>query len=484
MPATRVPFTVPRWLVTAAAVAALLATAACAGFDEVRKRPEPAQQPSRPAPTEPVRPATPVPEAVPGTEGVLPETPGLRLTPPPGVVPATRVAILVPLSGEHAALGGALLNAAQLALFSLAGENFALMPHDTRGTPDGAVAAARSAVEDGAHLVLGPVFAHSVAAVRPVLATAGIQVVAFSNDSAVAGGGIYIMGFTPETQIGRIASHAAGRGVRRIAAVVPEGPFGARVENALRSAAGANGIAVDRVARYVTADTATLSPLVRRLADYDARHAALLERRRELATVNDEAAKRALKRLEGLETLGDVGFDAVLLPEGGTALRNLAPLLRFYDIDPRRVRMLGTVQWDDLVVATEPALFGGWFPAPPPEARKAFENLYAKTYGAAPPRLASLAYDATGMAAVIARARAEADARAAAQGASRPLPVSANPFTVDALTASNGFGGVDGIFRLLPSGLVERELAILEVRDRRFVVVSPAATSFRRPATN
>src|SRR5690606_28209101 len=110
----------------------------------------------------------------------------------------------------------------------------------------------------------------------------------------------------------------------------------------------------------------------------------------------------------------------------------------------------------------------------PPSARKPFEDLYAKTYGEPPPRIASLAYDAAGMAAVIARAHAEtrAEARVRAGGGTDNPAVAINPYTVDALTAPNGFAGVDGIFRLTPSGVVERELAVMEVRDRRFMVVS------------
>ncbi|MFM2129719.1 MAG: hypothetical protein RL477_1265, partial [Pseudomonadota bacterium] len=230
-------------------------------------------------------------------------------------------------------------------------------------------------------------------------------------------------------------------------------------------------------------DTQTLSPLIRRLANYDARRSTLLDRRRELEGKTDEASQRALRRLENLETLGDVDFDAVLMPEGGAALRALAPLLPFYDIDPRKVHMIGSAQWDDPAVATEPSLFGGWFPAPSPEARRAFEDVYNKTYGEAPPRLAALAYDATALAAVLVRARAEASrvAAAAARGAPPPPVAAANPFTAEALTAPNGFSGVDGIFRLLPSGLAERGLAVIEVRSRRFAVVSPAPTTFQKP---
>jgi ABC-type branched-subunit amino acid transport system substrate-binding protein len=413
----------------------------------------------------------------------LPSLPGIRLTPPPGVIAVTRVAILLPLSGPEAKLGQALLNASQLALFSLAGDGFALLPVDTGGTPEGAEAAARSALEDGAKLILGPVFASSVAAASPHTRAAGRQMVAFSNDRSVAGNGVYIMGFTPETQIGRVAAYAAARGVKRLAALLPEGVYGNRVEQSLRTAAALSGMTVNRVARYGALDNQSLSPIVRRFANYDVRRSVLLDRRKELEGKTDEASLRALKRLEGLDTLGDVDFDAVLMPEGAGVLRALAPLLPFYDVEPRKVRMLGTAQWDDPRLATEPALFGGWFPAPAPGARQAFETLYEKTYGTNPPRLASLAYDATALAAVLTRTRGPAAQLAAGPAPGAPAPTSFQPvFTLDALTAANGFSGVDGIFRLLPSGLVERGLAVMEVRNRRFVVVSPAPTTFQNPA--
>lgn len=48
---------------------------------------------------------------------------------------SVKVAILVPLSGEHADLGQALLKSAQMALFDLGSDNFSLIPRDTKATP-------------------------------------------------------------------------------------------------------------------------------------------------------------------------------------------------------------------------------------------------------------------------------------------------------------------------------------------------------------
>jgi hypothetical protein len=490
----------------AALVFTMFSLAACGSSDKGKKVGAPAQLPvpnaTTTAPPEdgsgvPGDFSTTVPGASSETAALppgVPPAPGatlpdaadgrLVLTPPPGVVAVTPVALLVPLSGPHAALGAALLNAAQLALFDLADESFALLPVDTQGTAEGARAAIATAINAGARLVLGPVFSAAVAGAAPAARAGGLQVVAFTNDTAVAGDGVYVMGFTPETQIGRIVGFAAKRGIRRIAAIVPSGPFGIRVEEALRLAAETSGAEVGDIARYHATTTEALGPVVRALAEYDTRRQAMQARKAELEGRTDEASRRALKRLELRETVGDVAFDSVLLPEGGAVLRALAPLLPFYEIDPRRVKVLGTVQWDDPVLATEPALFGSWFPSPPPP-RKAFEAHYRKTYRKLPPRLASLAYDATALATVLMRTAkeiedAETAAVASAEGTPPPLPPS-NPFTAERLTATNGFAGIDGIFRLLPSGLVQRGLAVMEVRRRRFKVISPAPRTFERP---
>ena len=138
----------------------------------------------------------------------------------------------------------------------------------------------------------------------------------------------------------------------------------------------------------------------------------------------------------------------------------MAALLPFYDIDPSKVRMLGTGQWDVQGIGAEPALLGGWYAAPQPSTRANFVATYLETYNAPPPRLATLAYDVAALAAVL------------AQGASGP------DFSAPTLTAPSGFDGFDGIFRFLPSGVAERGLAVLQVQQRSARVINAAPRTF------
>ena len=381
---------------------------------------------------------------------------------PPVAGDTIQVAALLPLSGPNAALGRSLLDAAQLAVFELADERFTLVPRDTRGTAEGATAAARAAIDDGARLIVGPVFSTEVAAVAAVARPAGVTVLSLSNDVAAAAPGVFILGITPGAQVERVVEFARTRGLARYAAMVPNNGYGAAVEMAFLDAVHRVDGQVVAVERYEPGAT-DVSPIVRRLADYEARSAALKEQKRALEGRNDEISRQALRRLESVDTVGEVAFDAILLPDFGDRLLTMAPLLPYYDIDPARVRFLGTSLWDDPRVTREPALAGAWFAAPPPEAREAFAKRYRELYRREPPRLATIAYDAVAIAAVLGRTDGVPD------------------FSPGTIANPVGFAGMDGVFRLRPDGSVERNLAVIEVRPNGFRTVSPASDRFTTP---
>ena len=380
--------------------------------------------------------------------------------PPSGSQQPPLVALLLPLSGANAPLGRALLDAASLATFDIGDDAFVLMPRDTGGTPEGAAAAAQAALAAGARLIVGPLFGAEVAAVAAQARPAGVSVITLSNDRAVAGPGVFVLGLSPQGQTERIIGFARSRGLRNLAALIPNNAYGTAVEDAFRASAARSGAQVAVVERYDSM-SGDATPVVRRLAAYEARGAAAAAQRKSLQDRDDDAAREQLRQLQSAGVSGDVGFDAVLLPDFGDRLLSLAPLLPYYDIDPGQVRFLGSAFWEDARVTREPALAGAWFPAPPPAARADFVRRYRNVYGQAPPPIATLAYDAAALAAVLAR-----------------LP-NGPDFSAQAIANPNGFAGTAGIFRFRPDGIAERGFAVLEVQRDGFRVVSPAPEDFR-----
>lgn len=443
----------PRWRARLGGpIVALLTLAACAA--ETVTAPQTPVQVPLPAPPPVAAPVVPPP--------VVPVETGPRIY---------RVGLLVPLAGAPRQVGRDLLDAAQMALFDLAGERFELLPRDSGATAATAIEAAMKLIEeDGVELILGPLLSEAVRAVALAASAAGVPLIAFSNDRAAASDGVYVLGFAPQEQIHRVMGFARGRGFGQFASLVPENEYGALMAASAVESATALGVGSTDAAFYSTdpADTAGRTEVVKRLADYEARQEALEQQRSELAVLDDEISKRALKRLEILDTLGDVGFDALVLPAGGGAVRELAPLLAYYDVDPARVKLLGTWLWDDPTLGKEATLVGAWFAAPPPDARAAFVDRFAGLYGRQPSRLATLGYDAVALAAVLAQ-------RADTAGQDGPVV----PYTPEALTSPNGFSGMDGIFRLLPDGRTERGLAVLEIRPDGIVTIDPAPEGFQ-----
>ncbi len=387
--------------------------------------------------------------------------------PPPGIpaVRGMRVAVLLPLSGPNRNVGQSLLNAAEKALFDFAGMDFEMTVHDTRGTPDGAAVAAQLAVGDGAQLILGPLLSASVRAASIPARAADVPVLAFSSDRTVAGNGIYTMGFFPGDEVRRVVAYAAAKGALRFALLAPRGTYGDTVLAALKDAAAKAGGVVTQTEFYDPHAT-NFSVPVKRIAHYAARHEVLLNQRRALEARGGEVSALALKRLSRRQTLGTAPFDAVLVADGGKRLVAVAAMLPFYDIDPDKVKILGTGQWDVKGLGSEPALVGGWYAAPDPAARKAFSRAYFKAFASRPHRLATLAYDATALAVVLGKVRVTDGG---------PL----RRFDRTALSKPSGFAGRDGIFRFPLGGAVERGFAVMEVQRRGMRVIDPAPTAFR-----
>ena len=443
----------------------MLLAGACAAPSVAPPPPEGQTLPT-PAPEQPAPPETPTDEALSSlaTDGTAPaagepsaDEDSAALA-PDREQPAARVGLLLPLSGPYAAEGESLLYAAQLALFDTADERFLLLPRDTGGTAPGAERAALALLEDGVDLILGPLFAEGVNAVAADAGAHGVTVVAFSTDRTAAREGVYLLGHTPRTQIRRVFAHAATNGHQRIALLAPETRYGAAVADEAWAAAALLGLSLTRVRTYAP-DGSDAAAVVRDLAEYDRRAWALKDERRTLARQNDAAARRRLRRLQTLDTLGELPFDAVLLADGGARLRQVAPLLPYYDIDPAKIRVLGTGLWEDPATLGEPALAGGWFAGPDPAARRTFETRYLRILGKPPSALATLAYDATALAAALARA--------------------GNSFGPQAIGNRGGFLGADGLFRFDDDGIAERGLAVFEVASGgKIRVVSPAPARF------
>jgi len=293
---------------------------------------------------------------------------------------------------------------------------------DDGGNSGGASQAASQALAEGAEIILGPLFAVSVSAAAQVARSRGVPVIAFSTDSTVAGPGVHLLSFLPESDVDRVIRYAIQQGKRSFAALIPDNAYGSVVQAAFQQAVAAGGGRVVAMERYPL-DRAQMEEPVKRVA---------------------AAARQA---------------DAIFIPDGADSVTAAVQILAANGVT-RRIQLIGTGLWDDPRIFADAGAQGGWFAAPDPAGFRSFSSRYRSRYGQDPLRPATLAYDAVSLVAALVKT----------QGAVR--------FSEEVLNNPSGFAGIDGVFRFRPDGTNQRGLAVMRVTTSGPQVISPAPKSF------
>lgn len=341
-----------------------------------------------------------------------------------------QVALLVPGGsgeGSDAFLAKNFENAARLAIADLNGPKVELRVYNTGGSPAIAADAARTAVNDGAQIILGPLFAEAANAVGVAVAGDNVNVLTFSNNATIAGGNVFVLGNTFDNTANRLVRYASRQGVNRYAVLHGNDVGGAAGRDAITNAVQNNGGEVVAVESY---------------------------------GLSQQGIFGATSRM--LSTVRSSGAQAVFTTAGANAdLPILTTALTDGGLNTSTTRFIGLRRWDTVPqMLALPGLDGGLFALPDQSTATLFQNRYSATYGQPPHPLAGIAYD--GIAAIGALV---------ASGSDQAL-------TKSALTTPQGFRGTSGAFRLLPNGLNERALSVATIQNNQVVILDQAPRSF------
>lgn len=329
---------------------------------------------------------------------------------------ALNVGVLLPLSGKAANIGQGMQNAMFLALDDLKNNKVVLKFYDTKSTGVGAKQAAEKAVAGGAELILGPLMSEEVKSVARVAMSEDIPVISFTTSPQVLQKGIYSIGLLNGEQIDRIISYAVAKNRTRLALLLPDNNSGLNIlKSALMSAAGNNAMITK--AGFYNPDSVDFSSVVK-----------------ELSSTAD--------------------FDAVLIADGGNRLKSMASMFAYNDILYPDVLFLGTAAWDNTNLSKETMLYRGVYPMVSKKYDSYFTDKYKNTFGEQPKTVYSFAYDSVLLASVLASKCRD------------NLEI--------CITNKNGFNGVNGYFRILPTGQSYHSLDVLEITKDGPKVVSSA----------
>ena len=328
---------------------------------------------------------------------------------------SVKVALILPLTGDLASVGTSMANGAQLAMDYIASnsqiaDNITLLVKDSQGDANMAARQTSAAIAEGASLILGPLKADSVRSAGAVARSAGVPVIAFSNNSGAAAPGVYLLNVLPETEVRRSLAYAQSQGRRSFAALIPTTDFGRVQEGAFRQAVSDLGLAA-----------------------------------RAIYTFSGEAdARSSMDQI--VQQLRAGTIDALFLPDRATA-PSFGVLLEEAAIDRSKVTIMGSADWDnDVKIASTAFLAGAVYPAVDDAGQLALKPDYVARFGTEPHAFASIAYTAVLLA-----------------NSSTLALATPQKYPADQLTRSSGFNGRDGLFRFLPDGRSQYALVMKQV---------------------
>ena len=347
-----------------------------------------------------------------------------------------KIGVLLPLTGKYSYIGQSFLDTMQMVVYENKNIDSELIIKDTKANPSLAKKATKELVEQNVDVILGPFFSSTLNKSLKIAKYQNVPLIAFSSDRNEKDEGVYLMGFEPEQQIIDVTEYTIKKNYKRFAALLPNSKYGKRVLNTYRKVLNKNKLLLSKVELYELGSN-DIEKNIQNLVGLD---------KNPQIEIDEETGEDPTEDF-------DPGFDVLLLIETGNKLRQTSALLTYYGIDVQKIKLIGTGEWYIDNIGSEPGLVGAWFVAPNPKLWENFKKKFYKFYNYEPIRLSSLAHDSlTTIFSIISKNDG------------------INELNYGDFQSSYGFTGIDGDFKFLSNGTVQRKLSILEIKQDSFKI--------------
>lgn len=381
-----------------------------------------------------------------------------------------KVALFLPLSGKNKDLGWSIFNAAAISIFENdPNGNVDLVLIDSKDDSKETAQAFKEVINRDIKIVIGPVFSSSIEAIENEVKQKKITAISLSNNQQLIGktnltGGIFIAGMIPELQVDRLVGYAVSQKKNNFAVIAPSSQYGVALNSAFRE------VIKRRDGHLITSEFYNNS------SDKEIDRA--VEHVINSFRIPAELTKSAkLKKDTVISEFDRIYPQVIIIPESGKILSKIVASIKRQNVEERKFILFGTSQWDDASTLDNYDLVGSMFIAPENEKFHNFERTYYQTYTQFPPRITSISYDlVAAISNLITLKNGEVPAFVDFVNYGGALQNAANGVSSNGFVS--GFDGIDGVFRFLPNGLVQRNLAVMKVSNGRFETVEKPLEAF------
>jgi outer membrane PBP1 activator LpoA protein len=375
-----------------------------------------------------------------------------------------KIGVLIPMSGKYKELGKNLVNSAIISLFyNDRGKNIELVFLDTKGNRFGAKKAINEAISQGIKIIIGPVFSSSVKEISNKIVKNNMIAFTLSNEIKVANSkGIFVSGFIFEKQVEEIIDYMIDENQDNFSIIAPNNKFGIKISRMFKDFVNKKDGNFITSELYLGSNTKNLDSSVKRLLDSFITYTiqddfidVIIDENDEILIgddIEESKNKTALKNVEKIYS------DIILITDTGKTLEKITSLIKEHNISERKIKLIGLSNWGSYDILENEKLDDGTFVSPDLDKYKLFENSYYDFYNEKPIRISSIMYDITSYICDLVNEN--------------------DSISISKIVGNNndeGFEGIDGEFRFLSNGLIERNMPILKIKDGEFEKIRDSA---------
>ncbi len=204
------------------------------------------------------------------------------------------------------------------------------------------------------NFIIGPFRREILLSIKPIAKSKSIPILTFSNDISLRENNIWSLGFSPEEQVESVVSCALRHGFKNFGLVAPDNLYGRILTNT-----SIDLISGSRINKY---DKILLSN-------------DQINNKPKLFSILKKFLKYNENQTEHTK------FDSILIGGSREFILEIAPLLAFFNVDSRYVKILGTEKFNLKEVRNEPSLEKAWFPIILSKNDKGFKLFWEETWG-------------------------------------------------------------------------------------------------------
>ena len=263
------------------------------------------------------------------------------------------ILVFLPLTGKYSNFGNKIRKALDLSILKFNDDNKKIIYFDTGNRiDDEAVINLFESLKP--KFIIGPFTREILLKIKPLAKERSLPVLTFSNDIAMIENNVWSLGFAPEEQIQSVISCALMHGYKKFGLIAPDNLYGkiiVRHSTDLISVNKNNFYDKVYLSNEQLNDKTKLYSILKNFLQYS----------------DDED--------------NHTKFDTILLGGGKEFILEIAPLLAFFNVDSRFVKILGTEKFNNNEIKNEPSLVKSWYPIISSKNEQQFKFLWKDVWG-------------------------------------------------------------------------------------------------------